>query len=73
MCLLFIFSEKMNFVLTTVLFALLANNIIADDCLPCNQIHFQQQICIVEIGNIHFVARHNGNLSGKGKQMLYST
>ena len=41
----------MNFFLTTLLFALLTNNIIAfyNDCLPCNQVHFQQEICIQEI------------------------
>ena len=69
MYLVFSFTEKMNFFLTTLLFALLTNNIIADDCLPCNQVHFQQEICKQEIGNIHFVARHNGHLSEK---ILYS-
>jgi len=71
MCLVFSFTEKITFFLTTLLFALLTNNIIADDCLPCNQVHFQQQICTQEIGNIHFVSRHNGHLREKGK--LYST
>ena len=74
MCLVFSFIEKMHFFLTTSLFALLTNNIIAnhDDSLPppCNQVHFQQDICTQEIGNIHFVARHNGHLS---EQILYST
>ena len=71
MYLVFSFTEKMNFFLTTLLFALLTNNIIAfhNDCLPCNQVHFQQEICIQEIGNIHFVARHNGHLS---ELILYS-
>jgi hypothetical protein len=38
-----------------------------------HSVHFQQEICTQEIGNIHFVARHNGHLSEKGKQMLSST